>query len=108
VSADDNLRDALIEALKRDGPAHYDGLDELIDDWSDVADIALKVVEDWTADEPRSVAPLGISQLALITQCRIEADAMVARNAMDAACSRVPSYDGHRFFKLAAKLSKLI
>jgi len=54
------------------------------------------------------VDPLGISQLALITKCRIEADAMVARNAMDAACSRVPSYDEHHFFALATKLDNLI
>jgi len=120
MSADDNLRDALIEALNGNihEQAHRDGdYVRQVDDGlqfdgtmyvAELADIALKVIKDWTAEEPNPVDPLGISQLALITKCRIEADGMVARNTMDAACSRVPSYDEHHFSALATKLDNLI
>jgi len=51
MSADDNLRDALIEAFDvafhsyRESHNHDLTSDEM-------ADIALKVIKDWTSDEP--------------------------------------------------------
>jgi len=64
MSADDNLRDALIEALvtniheqaQRDGDYAHQVDDGLQFDGTiyaaELADIALKVIKDWSTDEP--------------------------------------------------------
>ena len=52
MSADDNLRDALIEAFRREASPE----EHLNVDFGRVADIALKVIKDWTAEEPRRSA----------------------------------------------------
>ena len=67
MSADDNLRDALIEAFKRateggpnyESPLRSDAGEPLVW-WRDeefnhefAAEIALRVIKDWTADEPK-------------------------------------------------------
>jgi len=58
MSADDNLRDALMLALIEQGapfikyhPAN-DGPERFVIEWGGLADIALKVIKDWSTDEP--------------------------------------------------------
>ena len=58
MSADDNLRDALMFALiEQSGPfikyhPANDGPERFVIQWRGLADIALKVIEDWDTGEP--------------------------------------------------------
>ena len=51
MSADDDLRDALIEAFIK---ADNETMDLFGPPLDQLADIALKVVKDWMADEPKA------------------------------------------------------
>jgi len=55
MSADDNLRDALIEAFRKE--IHDQGFwpdDSAQPDPAGFADVAIKVIKDWTVDAPQT------------------------------------------------------